>query len=228
MDLVSAVIFDFDYTLADSSAGIIQSIEYALDALGLARVTDDQARRTIGLSLPDTLLALHGQEAAPQVEAFSRLFIESSDRIMVGMTHLLPATRGTLATLSRRGFPLAVVSTKYRYRIEAVFEREGIDDFSTIVGGEDVHAHKPDPESLALALARMDREAEAVLYVGDSETDGQAARRAGMPFCAVLSGVTPRSSLARHQPMAILQDVGGLIDLLPSRPGLPFSGSVKN
>ena len=227
MRAVSAVIFDFDYTLADSSEGIIQSIAYALGALGLPGVSDDQARRTIGLSLPDTLVALHGPEAAPQADAFSRLFIASSDRVMVEMTDLLPATRGTLATLRQRGFPLGVVSTKYRYRIEGVFERDAISAFSTIVGGEDVHAHKPDPESLWLALARMEQRPETVLYVGDSETDGQAAQRAGMPFCAVLSGVTLQSALAQYAPVAILTDVGGLVDLLPSRPGLPICSTVK-
>jgi len=54
---IKAVIFDFDYTLADSSKGIIECINYALRELGLNSVTTDAACETIGLSLGDTFLS---------------------------------------------------------------------------------------------------------------------------------------------------------------------------
>ena len=47
---LQAVIFDFDYTLADSSQGAIECINFAFDQMGLDRVTDEAACRTIGLS----------------------------------------------------------------------------------------------------------------------------------------------------------------------------------
>ena len=50
-DKYKLVLFDFDYTLADSSKGAISCINYALDKLGLDTVSDEIACRTIGLSL---------------------------------------------------------------------------------------------------------------------------------------------------------------------------------
>jgi phosphoglycolate phosphatase-like HAD superfamily hydrolase len=52
-----------------------------------------------------------------------------------------------------------------------------------------------------------------VLYVGDSVTDAEAARRAGLPFVAVLSGVTLRDAFDNPiaQPCAIVRDLDGLV-----------------
>ena len=53
-----AVIFDFDYTLADSSQGAIECINFALTEMGLDCVPAEAACRTIGLSLSETFLTL--------------------------------------------------------------------------------------------------------------------------------------------------------------------------
>ena len=54
---------------------------------------------------------------------------------------------------------------------------------------------------------------EAV-YVGDAETDAEAARRAGMPFVAVLSGVTPPQTFARYDLLEMVKDLTELPILL--------------
>ena len=77
-----AILFDFDYTLADSSRGVIDCIGFALRQLGFPPVSDDAACRTIGLSLPDTLSALVGSQPAEVSAAFGRLFVEQADRVM--------------------------------------------------------------------------------------------------------------------------------------------------
>ena len=61
---IKAILFDFDYTLADSSRGVIDCIGYALGALRLPPVSEEAACRTIGLSLADTLAALAGPQPA--------------------------------------------------------------------------------------------------------------------------------------------------------------------
>jgi len=73
-----------------------------------------------------------------------------------------------------------------------VFRRENLlRFFQVIVGGEDVSAHKPDPQGLLAAVDRLGSRHAATLYVGDSVTDAETAKRAAVPFVAVLSGATP-------------------------------------
>jgi phosphoglycolate phosphatase len=208
---ICAVLFDFDYTLADSSQGAIDCIGYALCELGLPSVPDDAARRTIGLSLVDTLAALAGPQPEEVSECFARLFVERADRVMAGKTVLLDAVPETIERLRRQGLVLGIVSTKYRRRIEGILRREGLlGFFDAIVGGEDVSRHKPDPESLLLALEMLDVLPTAALYVGDSVTDARAARRAGVPFVAVLSGTTPREAFRGLDVCRVIESLSSL------------------
>jgi phosphoglycolate phosphatase len=114
----------------------------------------------------------------------------------------------TIEHLRGKGLRLGIVSTKYRYRIVEVLGREGLlEPFEVIIGGEDVSEFKPDPESLNLALDKLDIPPEAALYVGDSVVDAEAALRAGVPFVAVLSGSTPREAFSEFEPRMILDSV---------------------
>ncbi|MBN1642605.1 MAG: HAD-IA family hydrolase [Anaerolineae bacterium] len=208
---VDAVLFDFDYTLADSSRGVVECIRFALDALGLPQVTPDEACRTIGLSLPETFRILTGQ--TEDAETFQRLFIERAEAVMTDSTVILEQARPTLAQLQAAGVALGIVSTKFRRRIEEILGREGLGSmFGVIVGGEDVSAPKPDPEGLHRAIARLG--CDQVLYVGDSLTDARTAVCAGVPFVAVCTGTTPRAAFGDYATYAVLDDLTELLPLV--------------
>jgi phosphoglycolate phosphatase len=203
-----AIVFDFDYTLADSSRGAIACINFALDELGLPAVSAEEAERTIGLSLPDTFLELAGPQHVAQSDKFARLFIKRADQVMSGLTVLFESVPETVSELRARGFSLGIVSTKFRYRIESVLGREGLlDAFAVIIGGEDVGKHKPDPAGLLTAVERLGSASASTLYVGDSVTDAQTAERAGVPFVAVLSGVTPREAFRDYAACEIVESL---------------------
>lgn len=208
-----AVLLDFDYTLADSSAGAVDCMRHALAELGLPDMAPETCARTIGLSLPDTLTALAGAEHAHLAPGFVSLFMQRADEIMVPRTVVYPETPSTLEALGQLGFRRAIVSTKYRFRIEQVLMRDGLTDLvETIVGGEDVAAHKPAPDALYLALERVRVSAKEALYVGDSLVDAQAAQAAELAFVAVTSGHTSAEVFAPYSPLAVL---GGVAELVP-------------
>ena len=103
------------------------------------------------------------------------------------------------------------MSTKFRFRIETTLRREDLlDSFETIIGGEDVSNHKPDPEGLLKAIRKLESAPENSLYVGDSVIDAEAAKRAGVPFVAVLSGVTPRQDFEPYPVYKIIDSLSEL------------------
>jgi phosphoglycolate phosphatase len=207
-----ATLFDFDYTLADSSAGAVDCMRYALAELRLPDVDPVACARTMGLSLPATLAALAGEQHAHLAPEFVRLFMQRADIVMVPRTVVYPETPPLLAALGRLGCRRAIVSTKYRFRIEEVLARDGLAGLvEAIVGGEDVAAHKPAPDALHLALERVGAAADEALYVGDSLVDAQAAQSAGVAFVAVTSGHTPAEAFAPYAPLAVLGGVGELL-----------------
>ena len=215
-DTTDTIIFDFDYTLADSSTGIIESANYALSKLNLPPASDDAIRRTIGLQLTETLKALVGDEYVHLGKAFQDYFVERADEVMSESTFLFDFVPETVRELADRGLNLGIVSSKYRRRIESVLDREGLlGSFSLIVGGEDVTSFKPDPSGLILATGRLSSSKANVLYVGDSLTDAETAKRASVPFVAVLSGVTERHEFASHPVQHVLGNISELPVILP-------------
>ena len=208
---IKTVIFDFDYTLADSSRGIIECISYALETMNIAPVSGEAVRRTIGMSLRETFTVLTSVDSPEHADEFSRLFISKADDVMVDSTELFDSARPTIRGLKELDFCLGIVSTKYRRRIEAVLARDGLlDGIDVIVGGEDVAQHKPDPEGLFKALDKLHTPCSGALYVGDSVVDAIVARRAGTPFVAVLSGTTPGDAFEEYQPLEVIDKLGDL------------------
>lgn len=210
-----AVILDFDYTLADSSEGVIDSVNFALQALNLPTVAAERIRQTIGLSLLETFLTLVGQEHRDRFKKFSSLFVQRADQVMVEKTVLYESVSNTLKVLKRHGMSLGIVSTKFRYRIEAILQREKLLDlFDVIIGGEDIADHKPDPKGLLTAIERLGSSPARCLYVGDSMTDAETAKRASVPFVAVLSGVTTREDFKGCAVYRIIESLSELLVLI--------------
>jgi phosphoglycolate phosphatase len=132
---------------------------------------------------------------------------------MSDLTVLFEFVPGVIDKLRSRGFSLGIVSTKFRYRIESVLRREGLlGAFAVIIGGEDVAKHKPDPTGLLTAVERLGSAPASTLYVGDSVTDAQTAERAGIPFVAVLSGVTPREAFRNYATCKVVESLSDLLE----------------
>lgn len=212
VDGAEAVLFDFDFTLADSSAGIITCINYALSEMGLGESSTDDIIKTVGLYLPESLVVLKGEQFRPRGDEFMRLFTHKADDVMVEGTFFLPGAEKVLRTLSRLGYRLAIVSTKYRYRIETVLRRDGLlDAIEVIIGGEDVTDHKPHPEGLLKAASQLGLPVECCIYTGDSEVDASAAQSARMPFMAVRTGSTPVETFEAYPSKAMLDSVADIV-----------------
>jgi phosphoglycolate phosphatase len=209
--MVQAIICDFDFTLADSSPGVVACVNEALAGLGLPLASAERIHATIGLSLPHTLQALTGIAEPALATDFTRRFVAHADQVMHGLTLLYPWVAETVRALRATGHRLGIVSSKYRYRIERLLAESSLtSQFEIIIGGEDVAQPKPDPAGLLLALQRLNLPAPDVLYVGDHPVDAEAASRAGIPFMAVLTGTSDVPSFTPYPVHSFLMDVSYL------------------
>jgi phosphoglycolate phosphatase len=210
-----AVVFDFDYTLADSSPGVIECINFALSEMGLAHVSAEAACRTIGLSLHETFLTLGEHHEPQRCDEFHRLFVQRAEEVMSNQTVLYDSVPPMVEALREAGLRLAIVSTKYRRRISEVLHREALlHGFEVVIGGEDVEQHKPHPQGLFEAIEKLGCSPASVVYVGDSVVDAELAKRARVPLIVVLSGVTPRTHFDTYEPLAVLENVSHLPEIL--------------
>ncbi len=202
-----AVLFDFDYTLGDSSEGIVLCVNRALESLGRPPAPPEAIRPTIGLSLEAIFHRLTGANGS-EARRFREAFIACADEVMARHTRLYPGVPALLRTLKDRGLSLGIVTTKRAHRVLEVASRDGIAGMLDVVVGSDmVERPKPDPEGLLLALRRFGLRPAQALFVGDSAVDGAAAQAATVPFAAVLTGETPPEELRRYSPRAVLPTV---------------------
>lgn len=209
------IIFDFDYTLGDSTEGIALSINYALEHLGYAEKSREEIKKTIGLSLKDTYMALTGQTDSEEAERFSAFFREKADEVMVNHTNLYEGIVEILSKLQKNGFQIGIVTTKFHYRIDQILDKfHAADLVDFIVGAEDVQEEKPNPEGLLFLLKQMQLDREQVLYVGDSSVDAQTAERAGVDFAGVLTGTTTRQDFEKYSPVYVGKDMGEIVSYL--------------
>lgn len=214
-------IFDFDYTLADSSRGIVMCYRHVLTREGFLEVTDEQIKRTIGKTLEESFSEMTGITDVQRLASMKQQYVQHANSCMTANTHLFPETKEVLKRLKRQGARIAILSTKYRYRIEELAARDFPEGFfDLIVGGEDVTQMKPSPEGLLLAMERLHSNPADTLYLGDSVVDALTAQAAGVPFAGVLHGVTTREELAAYPHIAIFNDLWGLFPPT-ARPSAP-------
>ncbi len=207
-----AIIFDYDFTLGDTTGGIIGSVRYALSEMGRPSCSEMEIRKTIGLSLTKTYETLTGDKSPENAKTFHDLFVEEADRIMTPSAKWLPHARETLLKLKENGVFLGICTTKFHRRITDIMKLTGDDDLiGVIVGGDDVSRQKPDPEGVLKAAAGCPAELSEILYVGDSLTDAEAAFRAGIDFAAVTTGETSAEQFEKFPYVKIMTDLRELL-----------------
>ena len=206
-----AVLFDFDFTLVDSSRGIVECVRCALLQLGFQPPPEEKILDTVGLSLASTFRQLTGQGSAEPAEQFTRLFHARADQVMDKMTLIYDSVQPVVRALRAAGVRTAIVSTKLNRRIRSILATSQLEEwFDVIVGADDVLNPKPDPEGLLLALRLLGVDPKSAVYVGDHVIDAQAASKSGIPFIATLSGRNPRGEF---EPLPHIAIVGSVRDV---------------
>lgn len=202
------VIFDFDYTLGDSTDGIVASANYALDKLGYTQYSVEEIKKTIGLSLPASYEMLTKDTDEDNKKIYTDNFIEKANEVMTASTIVYPYADRLLRELANKGIRVGIVTTKYRYRIDAILEKFDLTEYvELIIGGDDVKKHKPDPEGLLYAVERFGVKKSEVLYVGDSFVDAKTAEGAEVDFAAVLTGTTSKEEFMKYKNIGIFNNV---------------------
>lgn len=209
------LLFDFDYTLGDSTDGIVLCANYALECLGYQPADRETIRRTIGLHLQEVYHVLakeQGQEGEEAKEnEFARLFMEKADQVMTEKSSFYPGVLPCVRQWKEQGYKLGVVTTKYRHRIEGILEKyKETELFDIIIGGDSVKHPKPDPEGLWQVLEIWNVSKQEVLYVGDSLVDARTAQAAGVDFAGVTTGTTTKEALGQYPNIGVFAGVDAL------------------
>lgn len=188
------VVFDLDGTLADTAPDLAEALNHALAQLGRPIVPPESVRHLIGHGARALLrrgLEASGEAPEALVERGFPIFLEYYAAHICEGTKLFPGIGKALDDMEGAGAAVAVCTNKAEALTMKLLGALGWSDrFAAVVGGDTLPVRKPDPAPLLEAVARAGG-GRAVL-VGDSITDADTARSAGLPFVAVGFGYSDR------------------------------------
>jgi phosphoglycolate phosphatase len=209
----STIIFDFDYTLADATNGIVSSFNYAFSKLDIPRCDRESIKKTVGLPLNKAFIQLTNSKNEVLINRFLRLFREKANEVMSKDTLLYADTVNTLRRLKYSGLDTGIVTTKSHFRIvETLSMHDTLNLIDVIIGIEDVKIPKPSPEGLLLAIDSFNEQPSNVLYIGDSLIDAKTALAANVDFVAVTTGTTRETEFSQYPYVKIVKNLSELFN----------------
>lgn len=204
-----AVIFDLDGTLTNTLKSLWKSTNMALATAGLPPHEIDSYKYFAGNGAKElirkSLIADGDTELVhfdSVMEAYNRIFEEYC------MYEVKPydGIRELLKALKEKGLHLAVNSNKPQPRtVDVVEEIFGKDTFDLLVGQCEERRRKPAPDGVNYILEQLHLDKEDVLYIGDTCTDMQTGKSAGVFTVGALWGFRDRQELVENHADAIIE-----------------------
>ncbi len=225
------IVFDWDGTLMDSQARIVDCLLAAFADLGLDPPSREAAADIIGLGLDDAMARLW-PEAGPELR--TALGLRYRQHFLVTnrtRSELFPGALETLATLRERGYLLAVATGKSRAGLDKSLDETGLGGHFHATRCADETFSKPHPQMLLELMDALGVRPAATLMVGDTEYDLQMAANAGVRSLAVCHGVHDPGRLLACGPLACLEslhDIPRWLERLAGGPWLPDTDTPRS
>jgi pyrophosphatase PpaX len=228
MKQIQAILFDLDGTLIDTTdlilccfahswqtvCGISHSREHIVATFGIPlrvamqRLLEANAARSMNLN---NLSFATADEIVEQLLSTYRTFNAANHD---GLARRFDQTEQVVSTLRSRGYAIGLVTSKSRelaIRGLQLCALDGLIDVAIYM--EDTLKHKPDPEPIFAALARLKVTSQEAVYIGDSFHDIVAGRAAGVKTIAAAWGPMPRAELERQCPDLMVESITDLLNI---------------
>ena len=198
-DMERLVIFDLDGTLLNTIADLAAGVNHTLDALGLPQHTIDEYTLMVGNGMRKLVMRALPQNLATDdafVDSTLAQFLEYYAAHIDIYTRPYPGMVSLINALSTDGYKLAVASNKIQAGAETLISKffPGI-EFAAVMGNSPQYPLKPDAALVEYIMQKAGTDRAHTIMVGDSGTDIQTARNAGIPIIAVSWGFRPRHEL---------------------------------
>lgn len=212
------VIFDLDGTLADTSGDLIAAANACFTGLGQGAPLDPVADAATAFLGGRAMLRLGferlGHDAVEEaVTTQFPLFIDHYARDIDRQTRMYPGAVDAVTRLRTDGYAVGICTNKPEEQAETLLQRLGVRDlFQSLVGADTLPVRKPDPAPYRAAVDRAGGNIARSVLIGDSATDRDTARAAGVPCVLVtfgpaadqMPGLEPEALLPHYDDLAAL------------------------
>lgn len=215
------IAFDLDGTLVETAPDLIRATNHVLAIAGLAPVPAANLRGIISFGARAMIehgLTLHGAALpASRVDELLARFLEHYADNIAAESHPYPGLEMALTALADQGANLVVCTNKQEALSRKLLDALGLTGhFAAIAGRDTFPVYKPHPDHLTGAIRMAGGDPRRAIMVGDSDTDIQTARAAGIPVIGVPFGYTdiPIHDLAPDIVIEHYRDLGAAVERL--------------
>ena len=201
-------IFDLDGTLVDTAPDFKNSINYMLNELNESEVSLEEIRNWVGYGARELIRRTVVDKNIPhdeqRIEEMLKIFLLHYTHNIDDDSVLFNNVRNVLEFLKDNGIKLAVCTNKMERLSNILLEKLNVlHMFDYLVGGDSLSKSKPDPFPLLNICKKLNTEISDSIMIGDSVTDLNAGKGAGMPVVLVSYGYTDNKDIYNEADLVI-------------------------
>ena len=198
------ILFDLDGTLVDTAPDLMRAHNHVMNQFGYPTKSTEEIRNLVGQGAGAMLgRSIWGQAKKEfgkvQDEKIKRQmvkeFVDFYGKNIVNESTLIDGVKEFLIWAKKENISMAVCTNKQEHLSVDLLKKIGIYDFFEYVAGHNTFDYcKPDPRHLTSVIEILDGDIKRSLMIGDSETDANAAKAAGMPIILLEDGYTEKNT----------------------------------
>ena len=201
-------IFDLDGTLVDTAPDFKNSINYMLNELNESEVSLEEIRNWVGYGARELIRRTVVDKNIPhdeqKIEEMLKIFLLHYTHNIDDDSVLFNNVKNVLEFLKNNEIKLAVCTNKMERLSNILLEKLNVlHMFDYLVGGDSLSKSKPDPYPLLNICEKLNTEISDSIMIGDSVTDLNAGKGAGMPVVLVSYGYTDNKDIYNEADLVI-------------------------
>ena len=204
MKQIYTILFDLDGTLVDTAPDLMMAHNHVMKKFGYQTKTTEEIRELVGQGA-GTLIgrSIWGQakkefgkvQDQKIKDNMTKEFIDFYGKNILHKSTLINGVKEFLVWCKNQKISMGVCTNKTEHLAVDLLKQIGIYDFFEYVAGHNTFDYcKPDPRHLTTVVEILDGDLEKTLMVGDSESDANAAKAAGIPVILLEDGYTEKNT----------------------------------
>ena len=198
------IIFDLDGTLADTAPDLLKAHNHVMKKFGYQTKNIDEIKNYVGQGAAVMIGKSIWSSAKKELSKITdkkikdemiREFLDYYGKNTVVDSKLIKGVYDFLKWAKSKNISMGVCTNKQEHLAIDFLKKIKIYDFFEYVAGSDTFDYcKPDPRHLTTVIEILDGDINKSLMIGDSETDANAAKAAGIPIILLEDGYTEKNT----------------------------------
>lgn len=209
---IKLFVFDWDGTLVDSVAKIIACKQVLAKRYAVAVPSETTIKAVIGMDFKAAMQKCFPDIAPALLKEISSQF-HALMKLPEYQASLFPHAKTVLTELRKRGFHLAVATSKARQELDVNLKHNAVTEMFDIICCSEEFKSKPHPRMLQYILASLNFAPSETIMVGDTPIDVEFARNADIPCICINSGTASKQQLSACHPCTIIDNISELLKI---------------